>query len=857
MAKFRTKSRAADEPESPTALFHDLSNRSDEIKYLWAHQKEILDNYYENHTESQDVAIELPTGAGKTLVGLLIGEYRRRSNRERIAYLCPTRQLAKQVGRHADAYGIPASVLVGPQRGYDSTEFASYQQGEAIAVTTYSGVFNTNPRIDSPQVLIFDDAHSCETYVGGMWSLVLHRDDHPALFNSIVGLFGEWLPAAFGESDDETHARVELVPGEAFRAHGPRVISLCEQHLESGEPAHYTLRTIRDHYHACNLFLTSRAILVRPIVPPTGTHAPLEGAAQRLYMSATLGVGGELERIVGVTNIQRIPLPSGWQHRGTGRRLFLFPELSMDSSEVGSVVDEMISRAARALVLAPTRSTCEQVACRLQNNGFSVFRAGDIEDGLEDFANTEQASLVLPRYDGIDLPDNSCRLLVLFGKPAGTSLQERFLMSRVAASALLRDRILTRFTQGVGRCTRSDQDYAAVIVCGQDLVDFLLRVDNRCLLHPELQAELEFGIDNSMRNNLVEDPVDFMGLLNEFLDRSKEWQDAEAHILELRKGKSREEDPFLASLMRSAQHEIEYLYYAWEGQWDLARDRAKAAFEELEGDDLRGYRGWWVYLTGDAELAGATDAGARQRANQYFTEAAYACPGLSWLARLKSASEANAGAAGDVQYEDLCCKAAERIHALLSQWGFHGPTFASRVQRGMEHIECEEHTRFHQGLEFLGKLLGFKASRPGGQGDPDCVWIAEHDLYIGFEAKSEQSAEGRIGKGDIQQAQGHESWIRAHCDPGAESQVVPVLVSPRGTVDTEAKIHATSLSLVSVEEVRELCDRAKDCIVRIRNDIAGIESPAALEHVCRRLCEAGLSPQQVFAALTENRVADT
>ena len=39
-------------------------------------------------------------------------------------------------------------------------------------------------------------------------------------------------------------------------------------------------------------------------------------------------------------------------------------------------------------------------------------------------------------------------------------------MLRVTAQFLLDDRILTRLVQGFGRCTRSPNDYAAVIVLG-------------------------------------------------------------------------------------------------------------------------------------------------------------------------------------------------------------------------------------------------------------------------------------------------------------------------------------------------------------------------------------------------------
>src|SRR5689334_7235105 len=92
--------------ESPEALFHDLRNRK--IKGLLTHQADILRDYHEQMRDAADVALQLPTGSGKTLVGLLIGEWRRRRHRERAVYLCPTQQLVNQVVRQARTYGIKA-----------------------------------------------------------------------------------------------------------------------------------------------------------------------------------------------------------------------------------------------------------------------------------------------------------------------------------------------------------------------------------------------------------------------------------------------------------------------------------------------------------------------------------------------------------------------------------------------------------------------------------------------------------------------------------------------------------------------------------------------------------------------------
>src|SRR5688572_11679010 len=120
MAEFRFSKPPSPKPESPKIMFRDLE-RDSKVKFLWEHQGQLLDEYYKKHRDTKDLAIELFTGGGKTLVSLLIAEYRRRVNDERVVYLCPTRQLCAQVDSHAKRYGIETSLLTGPQQSYDST----------------------------------------------------------------------------------------------------------------------------------------------------------------------------------------------------------------------------------------------------------------------------------------------------------------------------------------------------------------------------------------------------------------------------------------------------------------------------------------------------------------------------------------------------------------------------------------------------------------------------------------------------------------------------------------------------------------------------------------------------------------
>src|SRR5690242_10607991 len=96
---FELKKQSVRAAESPEAMFRDLRERT--VEGLLAHQADLLRDYMISALDTADVAIQSPTGSGKTLIGLLIAEWRRRSRGERVVYLCPTNQLVHQVANQA------------------------------------------------------------------------------------------------------------------------------------------------------------------------------------------------------------------------------------------------------------------------------------------------------------------------------------------------------------------------------------------------------------------------------------------------------------------------------------------------------------------------------------------------------------------------------------------------------------------------------------------------------------------------------------------------------------------------------------------------------------------------------------
>jgi superfamily II DNA or RNA helicase len=75
---FKRRTPAAPVPEDPEQLYRVLAQTSSGPPALWLHQGDVLRSWYREHRDHSDVAIELPTGAGKTLVGGILWGFKTR-----------------------------------------------------------------------------------------------------------------------------------------------------------------------------------------------------------------------------------------------------------------------------------------------------------------------------------------------------------------------------------------------------------------------------------------------------------------------------------------------------------------------------------------------------------------------------------------------------------------------------------------------------------------------------------------------------------------------------------------------------------------------------------------------------------
>lgn len=807
-------------PDSPDRLFRDLSRRKHAS--LYDHQGQILRNYVSEGLASPDVALQLPTGSGKTLVGLLLAEWRRRKFRERIVYLCPTRQLVNQVVEEASSkYGLSVEAFTGKVKNYTPAAKAAYLDGERIAVTTYSSLFNTNPFFENPEIIIIDDAHAAENYIASQWTVRIGRfkptaDSH--LFSAVASVLkgvisdSSYSRLTNDRSNIEDISWVDKIPTHQLVEVAEELRAVIAENIGDLEQR-YSWSMIADHLKACQIYISSTEILIRPLIPPTWEHAPYFRATQRVFMSATLGAGGDLERLTGRSKITRLAIPEGWDRQGIGRRFFIFPDKSLNDEETLKLRRSLMTKAGRSLVLTPSNELAEVVEEDVKSAlGYPVFSAVELETSKANFTeSTQGVAIVANRYDGIDFPDDDCRLLFVEGLPRANNLQERFLMNRMGANILFNERVQTRVLQAVGRCTRGLNDYSAVIVTGEDLPAYLTDRKRRGYFHPELQAELEFGIDQSTG-------VDSATILENFkifIEHEEEWEEANEIILETRQVAVQTEFPAMSDLESVVKHEITWQKALWDEDYSVAYEAAREVLGGLRDSGLRGYRALWHYLAGSAaELAAqGGDSALEGLARIQFEKAKNSAAGIPWLVSL-SKNKVTA-TTQEEQNETTIMLQVERLEAHLSRLGtVHNRNFSAYEKKIRDGLKSGQTFELAQVL--LGEHLGFIAAKKESDASPDPWWVAGNIAFVFEDHANANEDTAVIDATKARQAASHPDWLREYVPGMANMTIFPVLVTPAKKAKEGAVPSLSRVLYWGLDDFRIWAERALVIIRELR-----------------------------------------
>jgi len=850
---FKISQKSSVSIKDPESLFRDLRDRT--VEGLLAQQADMLRKYMD-HVDKSDVALELPTGSGKTLVALLIAEWRRRTKQERCVLLCPTIQLVHQAVEQAkEKYGINALDFSGSKRQYPAGDKTSFKNCESIGVATYSALFNTNPFFDDVHTFIFDDAHAAENYVSSFWSLEVQRHKDSSTFEEIWQIIAQYttdndqLRYEKGNEGSLDSSFVNKIPTPYLLECRTALTAAIDNAVgdDRMQEYGYRWRMIRDHLHACHLYYTDNSILIRPLIAPTKSFEPFQNARQRIYMSATLGEGGDLERIFGRKKIERIPAPEGWDKQGIGRRFFVFPMRILDEKGSLSLAISWSAKFERVLILTPSNRDADKVRGAIKEfseiQSYTLFDAVQLEASKKSFTQALSAIAVLAnRYDGIDLIGDECRYLIIYGLPESTNLQERFIISRLGASVLFHVRIRTRITQAVGRCTRSSTDYALVVIIGEKVHQYFHTPEKRETLHPELQSEVNFGIEQSK----VDNPSELGDNIDIFIEHGLEWKKADNYILENRDELNQSAIPLSEPLGRSVVNEVAYQDALWAGDYDTALSESKNVLVSLQGSNvLKGYRALWNYLAGSA----AYQAEHLQIAQEHFSAAFSCANAVPWL---KQIQKLLFNKTPEVSAEIIYGERIERIEGVFEQFGKSSSVKIEKYFQAIRNgLSTSTSKPFEEAQVKLGRLLGFESGNTEQSGDPDPWWIFGRQGVV-FEDYTATGENPVVSKEKTLQAKAHPDTLVAE-HPGVSFSVV--FCSTSDKLHFAAEPHTGDIFYISFEDFKKF---SEECMAIMRALWDSFRSPGVIEWrelAARKLAEAKLGSDDILARLTSRKLS--
>lgn len=820
MAPLPLPKEEPDAPQSPEELFGRLHVSDERLDNLWSEQADVLRTYAKEHVRDPDVALELPTGSGKTLVGLLIAEWRLRKLGERTAFVCPTNQLARQVHAKSLGYGIDPVLLIESSDGWDPADQTRFDRAEAIAITNYNHIFNRTPRIDA-QTLVLDDAHTAEGPVASRWSLRFERGTKRETYMSIINLLDDELPKSHlralrnDELDPSRRQYVEVVLPDGSNRVSEQLAEIIDPAVD-GENEWYAWDAIGAQIETCLIYVSWKEVLIRPFIAPTFTQKSFSNAAQRVYLSATIGAGGELERSFGHEPIKRIPKPAAWDHEGSGRRYMIAPGAGRDGDAANHLIQDLVDDIGRALLLAPSGWRLGRAAERVLPNGIPTLDADDIEKSLAAFTESERAALLLAnRYDGIDLPGEACRLIVMSGLPTGTHLQERFLDRRLGARHALAERIRTRITQGVGRATRSRRDIAIVALHGDDLIGFLTPKEDREALRSEIQAELEIAFSTA---ELPQEEV--LDSAASFLAQDADWEPTENYLRKYAEGHPQKDPPGAEQLAAAAPHEIVAWREAWRADYDAAVAAAQRVAAALNHPTMGPYRAFWLALAASWSVVAAGPDASQTVA--LIRDADMATRRMQWRPSLKAVT------ASDVTGDDVLALRAGKATQWLRR-RFQSPKFERELVALETGIEDSNAKVFETALKALGELLGFDAERPANEeAAPDGAWQDGSRAWILWEAKTEAQPDGKISADEARQANSHVDWVRHNYSWAEPESAITVMVTPKEALhESVGGVAASHLYVVPQTTVTEITRATVEIHRQLGGQIIGIQDAEA------------------------------
>jgi hypothetical protein len=805
--------RTVKRPVDPVELFQSLKVTDPAINDLWLAQGDAL-RAWDKSRANGDTAIILNTGAGKTLVGLLAAQSLVNETSGHVVFACSSIQLVEQTASKAKGYGLDVTTYFRHQFSNDL-----YQSGLAPCITTYQALFNGKSRFfrENLSAGVFDDAHTAEHLLRDHFTLRIKRSDSEKLFVNIVRLFaGYHNRTGSGVGYTETFRNKDgnktwFVPPFVLRANiGEVQRLLTEADLHENRETMFAWQHLKDYLDLCCLFISGQEISFTPPVVPTLTLPYFQNGVRRLYLSATLTAKDAFLRGFGKTPG---PIIAPKTTAGECERLIIAPRLNPRCRDKEIEVAKEAIGDKKTLLLVPSNR-----AAAKWSDVVGEQQSDNVTEQVEGFKKAAAPAKLrlVGRYDGVDLPGDTCRMMVIDELPSSMGPLERYLWEKLNLQKILRSTVASRVVQSFGRISRGMSDHGVVILTGDSLVSWLLIPANRALLPSFLRRQLDLGFHLSGQADTCEELI---GTADQCLRRDPGWcafyQNSMGEAETATDGENVDE-----GALNLARVEVAFGNAFWSREYDEA---AHALNRELEKTfRISGNAGAWhaLWLGYCYELLGDST-----QAQVMYRQARGATKNIP-------PPDVQIEAAEGQEFPAQVVEVARYLYngSNVDRAGFRN--FASDLT-ALDGTGTPAQTE--EAVRKLGEYLGLESSRPDNEvgTGPDVLWDTPGGPAFNQELKTEKDAASKYRKKDVGQLYDHIQWVREN-SPSA--RILSTFVGPVVSATNDAN-PGPDVTVIELSEYSALAERLR----------------VALEDICARALPVTLS-QTIYEVFKERNL---
>lgn len=772
--KSRLNEKRLEKKVNPIEIYDTLDRKSI-TGPLRSAQEYILCEWYKSKKDDRDLIIKLHTGEGKTLIGLLILLSRINMGEGPCLYVCPNRYLVKQVQEEAEKFGIQHEVLL------DGNELSDdFIAGQKILITHAQKVFNGKSifGIGSKSIdinsIILDDSHTCIDVIKKSFTITITRDESK-IYDNIFKLFEDDLrkqgEGSFLEVCDGDYSTLMVVPYWSWYDKKSELLAILSDNRDNN-CIKFCWDLIKNSIENYVCFVTGNKIEISPYNINVKDFGVFANATHRTLMSATTqddsffikGLGFSIESVENpLKNDKQI-----W----AGEKMIILPSLIDDSLDRNRLITYLTSKKITkfgVVSIVPNTKKAEhyKVLGGIVTNSTNIFNE---IDKLKK-RNFSRIVVLNNRYDGIDLPDEACRLLIIDSKPYFENLSDQYEELCRPNSDIVNKKLAQKIEQGLGRSVRGEKDYCVILVIGNDIVKFMRSQRTKKYFSLQTRKQIDIGLEISelARNDITpdSDPMNaILGLIKQSLSRDEDWK------------------AFYSSEMDSINDNNSIL-----NTYDILKSEKEIEETFSYGDYNNAYELAQMFIDKHSEMNDFDKGWYMQQLARYcyFID-------KSKFDKLQQSA---------FKFNNQLLKPKNGV--IYSKVSYINGTRMKNIKKFLNSFETYEELtlamnetldnlsfginsdKFEESMKNIGLLLGFESQRPDkeiGKG-PDNLWCDVNNQYLMFECKNEVDENRKyIKKSEVGQVNNHCGWFEK--EYGKNIQVYRYVIIPTKTLEYAA-----------------------------------------------------------------------